>query len=161
MPTALHVGDEIGFDAELLGKMVQRFDTAKGSHLCVLGTGRTLVEEANLLKMIALHLVHQGFPYVSIAVGGFKACIPHIKAGKMEYVKTAGRTKKRAADEVAAPTQLSCLPPTAPMPEKAGGATVVLPRKSESESLKASTASTVVKVSSTTAASNKPGDFSV
>jgi hypothetical protein len=94
LPTALHVGDAIGFDAELLQKMRDRFAAARGSHLCILGTGRALIEEVNLLKLIVLHLVQHGFPYVSVATGGFRALIPFIKSGKVEFVRGGGPKTK-------------------------------------------------------------------
>jgi hypothetical protein len=106
LPTAVHVGDEIGFDAELLADMRRRFESAKGSHLCILGTGRAITEEQNLIKVIALNLVQNGFPYISIAVGGFKACIPLIKAGKLEHVRSP---KPQLSAPV--PTPTPCTPP--------------------------------------------------
>ena len=94
LPTALHVGNDIGFDPSLLDKMVAKFDNARGSHLCILGTGRELEQELNLLKIIMLHFVQAGFRHVGFAEGGFKACIPFIKAGKIEVVRTAGSPQK-------------------------------------------------------------------
>jgi hypothetical protein len=88
LPTALHVGNDIGFDPKLLDRMVSRFDNARGSHLCVLGTGRELEAELNLLKIIVLHFVQAGFRHVGFADGGFKACIPFVKAGKIEVVRS-------------------------------------------------------------------------
>ncbi|CUG88830.1 Hypothetical protein, putative [Bodo saltans] len=114
LPTALHVGDAIGFDAELLQKMRDRFAAARGSHLCILGTGRALIEEINLLKLIVLHLVQHGFPYVSVATGGFRALIPYIKSGKVEFVRGGGpKTKPHKADSSPQQTTrktASCVP---------------------------------------------------
>ena len=89
LPTAIHVGNDVGFDPHLLAAVVERFDHAKGSHLTILGTGRGLNDESNLLKILALHFVTHGFPYVSYLDGGFRSIIPLIKAGRMEYTRTA------------------------------------------------------------------------
>lgn len=134
LPTALHVGDTIGFDQQLLAKLKSKFENAKGSHLCILGTGRALVDEINLLKLVLLHLVQAGFPYVSIAVGGFKAMIPFIKEGKVEYVR-GQRTPKRTASGAASPGQgsSSCLP--LPPREEEVPASNAQPTASESTTL--------------------------
>ena len=108
LPTAIHVGGEIGFDNSLLRGMVERFNSARGSHLCILGTGRSLTEEVNLLKIIGLHLVQSGFPFVSVADGGFKAVIPYIKKGQIEYVRSPKPTV------AAATTQCTPTVPTSP-----------------------------------------------
>ncbi|RNF26178.1 uncharacterized protein Tco025E_01578 [Trypanosoma conorhini] len=78
LPSAIHVGDDIGFDNEKLDKVVAKLGDVRGTHLCVFGTGRPITEEFNLLKLVSLHLVQSGFPYVSI--GGFRALVPLIKA---------------------------------------------------------------------------------
>jgi hypothetical protein len=130
LPTAIHVGGEIGFDASLLGGMVDRFSSARGSHLCILGTGRNLVEEANLLKVIALHLVRCGFPFVSIADGGFKAVIPYIKKGQIEYVRSPQPEKSSAPTVQCVPSiPKSAHPQT--QPEPAAAATEELKRRAE------------------------------
>ncbi|KEG09322.1 hypothetical protein DQ04_05421050 [Trypanosoma grayi] len=78
LPTALHIGDDIGFDSEKFDKVVEMLRDVCGAHLCIFGTGRRIVEELNLLKMLALHFVQCGFPYVSI--GGFRTIVPLIEA---------------------------------------------------------------------------------
>ena len=88
LPTAIHIGCDVGYDPELMLSMLERFEGARGSHICVFGTGRGVAEEANLLKIIALRFTQGGFPFVSIAEEGFKGLIPLIKAGQIEVVKS-------------------------------------------------------------------------
>jgi hypothetical protein len=103
LPTAVHVGNYIGFDPVMLQRMTAEFESARGSHLCILGTGRGMIEELNLLKIIALQFVQASFPYISFADGGFKACVPRIKAGRAEIVRTPQR---QTTDSVAAGTPM-------------------------------------------------------
>ena len=90
LPTAVHVGAQVGFDPEMLKEMIARFESARGSHFAVLGTGRPIIEEINLLKIIALQLISAGFPHVSVVTDGFKGFVPYIRAHKMEIVRTPG-----------------------------------------------------------------------
>lgn len=86
LPTAIHVGDDVDFDKTKLDRLALTLGDTKGSHLCIFGTGRPIVEEFNLLKMVALHLVRCGFPYVSI--GGFRTLLPLIKAQAITIIGT-------------------------------------------------------------------------
>lgn len=94
LPTAIHIGSTIGYDAEQLQSTIRGLQDAWSSHLTIMGTGRSIVEELNLLKLIAMRFVEKGFPHVSIIDGGFKACIPFLKAGTMEYVQSPQRQQR-------------------------------------------------------------------
>ncbi|KAF8286078.1 putative Rab-GTPase-TBC domain containing protein [Trypanosoma cruzi] len=102
LPTAICVGDDVGFDNEKFDRVALTLKDIKGNHICVFGTGRPITEEFNLLKMMSLHLVQCGFPYVSM--GGFRALIPLIKA-KVITIKgapAADTARGDFADSVAA-----------------------------------------------------------
>ncbi|CAD2218276.1 hypothetical protein AGDE_09811 [Angomonas deanei] len=80
LPGSIFVGDVAGYDQERLEQLVSRVEEkAKGSHVCVLGTGRAIDEEKNLLKLIAMQLVRKHLPYVGLLYVGFKGLIPMIK----------------------------------------------------------------------------------
>ena len=57
LPTAVHIGTKVGYDADLMKAITERFVSAKGSHFCILGTGRSLSDENNLLNVLALQFV--------------------------------------------------------------------------------------------------------
>eukprot|EP00744_Colponema_vietnamica_P006536 GILI01009481.1.p1 GENE.GILI01009481.1~~GILI01009481.1.p1 ORF type:complete len:679 (+),score=181.48 GILI01009481.1:644-2680(+) len=99
LPTAIHIGSTIGFDLQQLQSTIQGLQDAWASHLTIMGTGRSIVEELNLLKLISMRLVEKGFPHVSIVDGGFKACIPFLKSGSMEYVQSPQRQREGAAPQ--------------------------------------------------------------
>lgn len=86
LPTAVHAGDDIGFDTEKINKLVLTLSTTRGGHLCVFGTGRQITEEINLLNVVTLRLVHGGFPYVSS--GRFRTVIPLMKTNEITMVKS-------------------------------------------------------------------------
>ncbi|KAG8345533.1 Rab GTPase TBC domain [Trypanosoma vivax] len=89
LPAAIHAGDEIRVDSEQINNVTSSIDGARGSHLCVLGTGRDIVEEINMLKFFVLHLVQRGFPYVSCS--GFRCIVPLIKANTI-HIEGSQRT---------------------------------------------------------------------
>eukprot|EP00667_Euglena_gracilis_P006223 EG_transcript_6278 len=97
LPTAVHIGPDVGYDPEKFLHMRERFDSARGSHFCVMGTGKALPEELNLLTIIAMQFVQGGFEHVAFAEGGFKACIPDIKAERVEYVREVPKEKPEPA----------------------------------------------------------------
>ena len=76
LPTALCVGDIIGYDETKLNDVMERIASCKGMHLTIFGTGRPITEEHNLMKVLAFHCVAKHFPFVSISFGGFKSVIP-------------------------------------------------------------------------------------
>lgn len=87
LPTAVHIGATIGYDPKKLENIVKQFESAKGSHFTLFGTGRRLPDEENLLKVIAMRFLTRGFPHISIAPGGFKDCIKYISSDQIEYVR--------------------------------------------------------------------------
>jgi hypothetical protein len=87
LPTAVHIGQHVGYDAERMQKILARFVDAKGSHFSIFGTGRELQEEDNLLKMMAMKFVAAGFEHISIARGGFAECIKYISNNEIEFVR--------------------------------------------------------------------------
>jgi hypothetical protein len=101
LPTAVHIGGSIGYDPRLLSDMLERFENARSSHFVILGTGKKIVEEQNLLKVISLHFLQAGFVFVGIADGGFKACIPLIKSGKIEFARTPQPSDEKDGGEAA------------------------------------------------------------
>eukprot|EP00658_Telonema_sp_P-2_P022940 TRINITY_DN19188_c0_g1_i3.p1 TRINITY_DN19188_c0_g1~~TRINITY_DN19188_c0_g1_i3.p1 ORF type:complete len:406 (+),score=58.51 TRINITY_DN19188_c0_g1_i3:141-1358(+) len=111
LPTAIHMGSDVGFDRAMMRSSLRKVNPIRFSHLTVMGTGRPIVEESNLLKFLTFSLLEGdtiqppkanssdgdatpaaefvgGLPYVSSVDGGFKACVPYIKAGSMECVKS-------------------------------------------------------------------------
>eukprot|EP01012_Entosiphon_sulcatum_P057801 TRINITY_DN8165_c0_g1_i1.p1 TRINITY_DN8165_c0_g1~~TRINITY_DN8165_c0_g1_i1.p1 ORF type:complete len:804 (-),score=161.47 TRINITY_DN8165_c0_g1_i1:7-2418(-) len=96
LPTAVHIGSNLNYSKERFAAMVGRFEEAKGSHFCVLGTGKEINEELNLLKVIGVQFVMAGFPHIATAIGGFKACIPFIKSEQIEYVRSYENLPKKA-----------------------------------------------------------------
>ncbi|KAG5493666.1 hypothetical protein JIQ42_02040 [Leishmania sp. Namibia] len=80
LPTAVLVGDVLGFDQENLAEALRRLESCRGHPLALFGTGRPIVEEVNLLKVFALYLINrQAFPFVCIVPGGFKTIIPLLR----------------------------------------------------------------------------------
>ncbi|CAG9580854.1 conserved hypothetical protein [Leishmania major strain Friedlin] len=80
LPTAVHVGDVLSYHHEDLAEALRRLESCRGHPLALFGTGRPIVEEVNLLKVLALYLVNrQAFPFVCIVPGGFKTTIPLIR----------------------------------------------------------------------------------
>ena len=120
LPTALHIGNEIGFDPVLLRGMLSRFEKARGSHFCILGTGRGILEEVNLLKIIALQFVQAGFPYIAVAEGGFRALIPAIRAGALEVVRSTPSSpqQQRTPVDGSSATVEMCAEPSPERPPK-------------------------------------------
>ena len=117
LPTAIHMGSDVGFDRAMMRSSLRKVNPIRFSHLTVMGTGRPIVEESNLLKFLTFSLLEGdtiqppkiksndndttpppataaapefvgGLPYVSSVDGGFKSCVPYIKAGSMECVKS-------------------------------------------------------------------------
>eukprot|EP00760_Papus_ankaliazontas_P015624 PhM_4_TR16621/c0_g5_i1/m.59459 len=113
LPTAVHIGPKVGFDHELLQQIIERFDAVRGSHFVVMGTGRGLVEESNLLNVLALHFVMSHFQHITVVEGGFKMLIPLLQAKEVESVQTLSdeeleelrvkAAKKRAEKELTTP----------------------------------------------------------
>jgi hypothetical protein len=87
LPTAIHIGEHVGYDKQKMQAIMDRFDAAKGSHFTIFGTGRQIREEDNLLKVIAMRFLGQGFEHISVATGGFKDTIKYITADEIEYVR--------------------------------------------------------------------------
>lgn len=87
LPTAVHVGPYIGYDSKKMQAILDRFDSARGSHFTIFGTGKPINEENNLLKLIAMKFVADGFQHISTADGGFKDCIQYIVSNEIEYVR--------------------------------------------------------------------------
>eukprot|EP00758_Cryptobia_borreli_P003269 Tbor_TRINITY_DN3648_c0_g1::TRINITY_DN3648_c0_g1_i1::g.384::m.384 len=56
LPTALHIGDDIGYDTVLLRSLLAKLDGVRYSHMTVMGTGRDIVDEVNLLKLAIFNL---------------------------------------------------------------------------------------------------------
>lgn len=71
LPTAVHVGN-VGYDSIKMKAILDRFETAKGSHFVIYGTGKHLPDEDNLLNVIAMRFLAANFPHISIAPDGFK-----------------------------------------------------------------------------------------
>lgn len=86
LPTAIHIGSNVGYDSSKMNALIGRFLPAKGSHFAIFGTGRGLPEEENLLKIIAIKFLSSGFPHMSTTLGGFKKILPFITEGKVEVV---------------------------------------------------------------------------
>jgi hypothetical protein len=103
LPTAVHIGTKVGYDAELMRAITDRFTSARGSHFCVLGTGRGLTEENNLLNVLALQFVQAGFSQIAIVEEGFKGIIPSIKDGSIEFVQTL-TPEQEAAQQMQTPS---------------------------------------------------------
>eukprot|EP01064_Diplonema_japonicum_P024403 TRINITY_DN3496_c0_g1_i1.p1 TRINITY_DN3496_c0_g1~~TRINITY_DN3496_c0_g1_i1.p1 ORF type:complete len:718 (+),score=121.92 TRINITY_DN3496_c0_g1_i1:23-2155(+) len=87
LPTAVHVGPNVGYEPTKLSEMLERFEGARGSHFCLMGTGRGIQAELNLLNVLALRFVSNGFSHIGVAVDGFKGVIPFIKADLIEFVR--------------------------------------------------------------------------
>eukprot|EP01063_Lacrimia_lanifica_P008889 TRINITY_DN1595_c4_g1_i1.p1 TRINITY_DN1595_c4_g1~~TRINITY_DN1595_c4_g1_i1.p1 ORF type:complete len:858 (+),score=323.79 TRINITY_DN1595_c4_g1_i1:73-2574(+) len=87
LPTAVHVGPNVGYDPERMHETLERFEGCRGSHFCLLGTGKAIATEEQLLNMLAMKFVSAGFAHVGIAAQGFKGAIEQIKTGKIEYVR--------------------------------------------------------------------------
>eukprot|EP01059_Diplonema_ambulator_P026192 TRINITY_DN4340_c0_g1_i1.p1 TRINITY_DN4340_c0_g1~~TRINITY_DN4340_c0_g1_i1.p1 ORF type:complete len:711 (+),score=179.26 TRINITY_DN4340_c0_g1_i1:78-2210(+) len=87
LPTAVHIGPNVGYEPTRLSEMLERFEGARGSHFCLMGTGRGIQAESNLLNVLALRFVSNGFNHIGIAVDGFKGVIPFIKADLIEFVR--------------------------------------------------------------------------
>ncbi|RNF06729.1 hypothetical protein TraAM80_03752 [Trypanosoma rangeli] len=102
LASAIHVGDDIGFDNAMFDRLAATLHDVKGAHLCIFGTGRPITGEFNLLKMFSLHLVQCGFPYVSI--GGFRTLVPLIEARAITITRTSAVDMARGEvrDSVAA-----------------------------------------------------------
>ncbi|KAK7200632.1 Rab-GTPase-TBC domain containing protein [Novymonas esmeraldas] len=87
LPTAVLVGDVLSFQQEELSQAMERLESCRGHPLAISGTGRAIVEEANLLKVFALYLVNRKFfPFVCIVPGGFKTTIPLLRSGAIDAV---------------------------------------------------------------------------
>lgn len=87
LPTAVFAGDCISFDEDKMNTLMERLRPLKGTHISLFGTGRAEVaQEDNLLKVIALHLVMRGFPFVSVVVGGFRGVIPLIRENRIRVL---------------------------------------------------------------------------
>jgi hypothetical protein len=67
--------------------LVKQFESAKGGHFTIFGTGRKILDEQNLLNLIAMKFIQNGFPHISIAYEGFKGCIKYISTNQIEYVR--------------------------------------------------------------------------
>jgi hypothetical protein len=87
LPTAVHIGQHVGYDAQRMQAILNRFVDAKGSHFSIFGTGRGLPDEDNLLKVIAMRFVANGFEHISTAKGGFAECIKYITNNEIEFVR--------------------------------------------------------------------------
>ncbi|CCW61758.1 unnamed protein product [Phytomonas sp. EM1] len=109
LPTAVFVGDVVSFDADRLQEMVDRLMPTKGAHFSVFGTGRGIVEEANLLTIVILHLVQRHFPFVSLTAGGFKGLLTLIRSNLIrltgstaEAGEAGGKSLSAAVSELVA-----------------------------------------------------------
>ncbi|KAG5495209.1 hypothetical protein JKF63_02264 [Porcisia hertigi] len=90
LPTAVLVGDVLGYQHENLSEAMQRLESCRGHPLALFGTGRAIVEELNLLKIFALHLVNRNtFPFVCVVLGGFKTTIPLIREGAINVIMSS------------------------------------------------------------------------
>ena len=89
LPTAVHVGPDVGYEPDKMKAVLDRFEGARGSHFCLLGTGRGIGAEQNLLNVIALRFISKEFNHIGITMEGFKGIIPFLKADTIEYVKQA------------------------------------------------------------------------
>ncbi|KPA83004.1 hypothetical protein ABB37_02737 [Leptomonas pyrrhocoris] len=80
LPTAILVGDVLSYQQEELEEAMRRLESCRGRALALFGTGRPIVEEVNLLKVLALFLINKkAFPFVCIVPGGFKTTIPLLR----------------------------------------------------------------------------------
>jgi len=98
LPTAVHIGDHVGYDKQKMQAILSRFESAKGSHFTIFGTGRGLGEEENLLKVIAMRFIAQNFEHISVTLGGFKETIKYISKDEIEYVRDEVRTAKEPSN---------------------------------------------------------------
>jgi hypothetical protein len=80
LPTAILVGDILSYQQEELEVVMSRLESCRGRPMALFGTGRPIVEEVNLLKVLALFLINKkSFPFVCIVPGGFKTTIPLLR----------------------------------------------------------------------------------
>lgn len=87
LPTAVLVGDVLSYQQEELATAMERLESCRGRALALFGTGRPIVEEMNLLKVLALYMVtRKRFPFVCIVPGGFKTTIPLVRSGVIDAV---------------------------------------------------------------------------
>ena len=101
LPTAIHVGANVGFDPEKMQEVLERFEGMRGSHFCILGTGRGIVREENLLGIIALRFASANFDHVGLARGGFSEVLEYIRGDVIEYVREAPVSPTQAEKESA------------------------------------------------------------
>lgn len=87
LPTAVHIGEHVGYDKQKMQAILDRFDAARGSHFTIFGTGRGLADEENLLKVIAMRFIAQNFEHISVTLGGFKETIKYISKDEIEFVR--------------------------------------------------------------------------
>ncbi|KAL7696795.1 Rab-GTPase-TBC domain containing protein [Lotmaria passim] len=87
LATAILVGDVLSYQHSELDEAMSRLESCRGRPLALFGTGRPIVEEVNLLKVLALFMINKkGFPFVCIVPGGFKTTIPLLRNGAIEAV---------------------------------------------------------------------------
>ncbi|KAG5469519.1 hypothetical protein LSCM1_02742 [Leishmania martiniquensis] len=93
LPTAILVGDVLGYEQEGLAEAMRRLESCRGHPLALFATGRPIVEEVNLLKVFALYLVNrEAFPFVCIVPGGFKTTIPLLRNHVIDVIMSPAAT---------------------------------------------------------------------
>lgn len=98
LPTAIHIGANIRYDEKRMNEIIKQYESAKGSHFTIFGTGRKIQEELNLLKLIAFKFIQHGFPHISITTDGFKGCIKYISSNQIEYVQDEKKEEEQEQD---------------------------------------------------------------
>lgn len=98
LPTAIHIGTNIRYDEKRMNEIIKQYESAKGSHFTIFGTGRQIQDELNLLKLIAMKFIQNGFPHVSITTDGFKGCIKYITSNQIEYVQDEKKEEEQETD---------------------------------------------------------------
>lgn len=87
LPTAIHIGRKAGFEKKKIQLLIDKFDSAKGAHLTLLGTGKTIAAEDHLIQLICVQFLSRGFKHISYMKEGFQSCIKYISSGEVEFVQ--------------------------------------------------------------------------
>mmetsp|Transcript_10156 Transcript_10156/g.37798 ORF Transcript_10156/g.37798 Transcript_10156/m.37798 type:complete len:357 (-) Transcript_10156:1377-2447(-) len=74
-------------------KIIRKFESAKGTHLTLFGTGKNIAAEQHLLQLLAMQFVANGFNRISMVKGGFMSAIKYISGGEVEYVRDEKRSR--------------------------------------------------------------------